>query len=342
MKQVLQKLVQKENLSSREMTALMERLMQGAYSDVQIAGFLVALHIKGVTPEELAAAVAVMRTHVKHLNMGTEEFVDVVSTGGSVVNAFNISTTAMFIAAGASVPMAKHGNRSINPTCGSNDVLEELGVDIHLEPSVMGEILREISVCYLFGPILHPAMKFAMPSRRSLGLHTIFNMLEPMTNPAGAKKQLIGVYSKQAQEVMAKAFALLGDSSVMLVHGSDGMDEITTTGSTHVIEVHGTELRRYEIHPDQFGIPVASLADLEVSSSEQRARFVLEILKGQKGPRSDVALMNAAACIYISGRSTTLQEGLELARESVSSGRAYQKLKDLISATNETFASTLI
>ncbi|MDF2549395.1 MAG: anthranilate phosphoribosyltransferase, partial [Chlamydiales bacterium] len=293
MQKFLKKLVNHKNLSWEEMTLLMSRLIQGDYHDMEITAFLVAMKMKKINVQELAAAVLVMRESCRHINLGTESFVDVVSTGGTELKTFNISTTAMFIAAGAGVPMAKHGNRSIHPSCGSNDVLEYLGVNIYLEPEEVASILKEISVCYLFGPLLHKAMAFAMPSRRSLGFQTIFNLLEPMTNPAGARRQLIGAYSIEAMELMAETFAFLGGASAMIVHGADGLDEISTTAQTYVIEVHDSKVKRYKISPEQFHIPRSVPSDLTASSVEERGEIILNILQGKTGPKTDIALINA-------------------------------------------------
>lgn len=333
MKDYLNQIMNRQELSKEEMTIIMENLMLGKYSDIQIAGLLVGLAIKSISPEELATASSVMRKNCKRVNLGAEDFVDIVSTGGSIVDTFNISTAAMFITAGAGVPVAKHGNRSVNAASGSNDVLETLGLNIHLQPEEIAEVMQKIDVCYLFGPILHPVMKFALPSRRGLGIRTIFNLLEPMVNPAGAKRQLIGVYSRNALELMAKAFTLLDDAHIMLVYGHDGMDEITTQCETSVIEVHGSTMRRYTISPEQFGIKRAYLEDLKAGDLADRAEIVRGILSGKRGPKREIALLNAAAAIYISGRAKDLPEGLRMAMQSIDCGRAKQKLESIVELT---------
>jgi anthranilate phosphoribosyltransferase len=333
MNDYLNQVMNRQELSKNEMTIVMENLILGKYSDIQIAGFLVALAIKSTSAQELATASLVMRKNCKKVDLGSEDFVDIVSTGGSGVNTFNVSTAAMFITAGAGVPVAKHGNRSVNAASGSNDVLEMLGLNIHLQPEEIAEIMQKIGICYLFGPLLHPVMKFALPTRRGLGIRTIFNLLEPMVNPAGAKRQLIGVYSREALELMAKAFSLLDDAHVMLVYGHDGMDEITTQCETSVIEVKGSVLKRYTISPEQFGIKRASLEDLRAGDLNDRAEIVRGILAGTRGPKRDLALLNAAAAIYISGRAKDMPEGLRMAMQSIDSGRAKQKMDSLIELT---------
>lgn len=332
MKDYLRQIVEQEDLSREDMAIVMENLMLGQYSDIQVAGFLVGLAIKAATPEELASATEVMRKSCKKVDLGTSDFVDVGSTGGAVTDTFNISTAAMFVAAGAGVPVAKHGNRSIRAECGSNDVLEALGVNVHMQPDEVAAVMKELGVCYMFGSILHPIMKFATPTRRGLGIRTLFNLLEPLANPAGAKRQLIGVFSKESMELMAKALAILGDSHVMLVHGEDGMDEITTVGKTDVIEVRGKEIKHYTIQPDDFGIPRASGEQLRGGSLDERARILTQVLKGEPGPQLDIVLLNGAATIYIAGHAKSIAEGLEMARESVSSGKAWEKLEALRTA----------
>ena len=335
MKEYLKNIMSGHDLNEEDMAIVMENLMLGKYSDIQIAGFLVALAIKSTSPGELATAASVMRKNCKRVDVGTEDFVDVVSTGGSPSSAFNVSTAAMFVAAGAGVPVAKHGNRSVKAGCGSNDVLEMLGVNVHLQPEEVAEIMEKIGICYLFGPVLHPVMKFAMPTRRGLGIQTLFNLLQPMANPAGAKRQLVGTFSKDCLGLMAKAFIQLGDSDVMLVHGKDGMDEITTTDETEVVEVRQGELRCYSITPEQFGIKRATKEQLQVVGLQDRVQALRDILDGCPGPRRDIALLNGAATIYISGRASDLEEGLERARESIDSGKARQKLNALIDLSQQ-------
>jgi anthranilate phosphoribosyltransferase len=333
MKPYLSKLVQGQNLSAEEMVYVMRHLMQGSYSDIQIAGFLVALAIKGETAEELASAVKVMRLLCPAIEVASNDFVDIVSTGGSIIRSFNISTTAMFIASGAGANVAKHGTRGFCSPYGSSEVLEFLGINIHLTGQQISQMLHDKGICFMYGPLLHPAMKFAMPSRRGLGIRTIFNLLEPMANPAGAKKQVIGTFSRPSQKLMAEAFQRLGDSYVMLVHGADGMDEITTTAETHVIEVRNGQQRSYTLCPEEFGIQRARLADLEGGDLPSHAKILREVLKGAKGPCRDIALLNGAAAIYMAGCASDLHQAHKMAVESVDSGRALGKLQDLIEQT---------
>ena len=330
MKEHLTKITQGQDLSADEMATVMRGLMEGSFSDVQIAGFLVALAIKGVSSEELASAVTVMKLLSPPLTVATDDFVDIVSTGGSIFHSFNISTTAMFIASGAGVRVAKHGNRSFSSPCGSSEVLEHLGMNLQLSPLHISRLLDELGVCFMYGPFHHPAMKFAMPSRRGLGIRTIFNLLEPMVNPAGAKRQVIGTFSVDCQELMAESFSRLGQGEIMLVHGEDGMDEITTTGLTHVIEVRGSKMRSYTLSPEEFGIQRAQLSDVQGGDVTANARILHGVLKGEKGPCRDIALLNGAAAIYMAGKAGDMHQAFRMAQESVDSGNAYAKLTGLI------------
>lgn len=335
MKTFLKKVMNRENLSVEEITSLMDNLVLGHYSDIQIAGFLVALEMKGVTVQELTAAARVMRKSVKPIFESNDEFIDIMSTGGSAAKPFNVSTTAMFIAAGAGASVAKHTQRSVHSHCGSSDVLEALGVNVNVPIEKVPLLIEKIGLGFCFSPSIHPSMKFLAPSRRSLGVRTIFDLLAPMSNPAKAKRQVIGVYSKEALHLMAESFVKLGDAHVMLVHGSDGMDEITTTADTQVIEVHGKEMISYTILPEDFKLKRAQLSELIGKDPVSNAQIICDILDGKKGPKTDIALVNSAAVIYLSGKSKNLQDGFAMAKESVQSGKAKKKLEELKSWTQK-------
>ncbi len=308
----------------------MEGIFQGKYSDIQIAGFLVALEMKGVTIEELTAAVRVVRANVRPIFQAPGNFIDIMSTGGSAKKPFNVSTTAMFIAAGAGVQVAKHTQRSIHTPCGSSDVLEALGVNVSVPMEKVPQSLQTIGLGVCFSPLVHPSMKFLAPSRRSLGIRTLLDLLAPMSNPTKAKWQVIGVHSKEAMELMASSYLSLGRAHVMLIHGKDGMDEITTVSTTYVIEVHDKKIKSYQIAPEDFAIKRSSAFKERVIDPNSNAKIIQNILQGQKGKAADIALLNSAAVIYMSGRSKTLLQGLQLAKESLYSGKAHKKLQELI------------
>jgi anthranilate phosphoribosyltransferase len=333
MKDAIAHVVDGHELAPQEATAVMDMIMDGKATPAQIGGFLTALRMKGETPEEIAAFARVMRDHaVSILPQVTGMLVDTCGTGGDGAQTFNISTAAAFVAAGAGVPVVKHGNRGVSSRCGSADVLSASGVTITLDPAVQARIVQEIGIAFLFAPNHHPAMKHVMAARQDLGCRTVFNLLGPLANPAGAEAQVLGVYSKDLTGTVAEVLRLLGVSRAMVVHGS-GLDEITTTGETIVTELSGTRIQEYTISPEMFGLARAAPADLLGGDPEENACILRHVLAGKKGAARDIVLMNAGAAIYVGGRARTLAEGIRLAAGSIDSGKAKEKLDALISAT---------
>ena len=336
----LHRIVQhKAGLSREEAHAAMEELLEGKASDAQIAAFLTALAMKGETVEELVGFALAIRAHAAPLgSAGAEEYlagterdalVDTCGTGGDASGTFNISTATAFTVAGAGVRVAKHGNRSVTSRCGSADVMEQLGVNISLPPSRMRDAIREVGIAFLFAPAVHAAMKYGAPARRQLRLRTVFNMLGPLTNPAGATAQIVGVYEKAVVRKVANALKEMGLRRGFVVHGDDGLDEITTTARTLVAEVSDARVETYWLAPEDFGVPRARMEDLAGGDAEENARLVTRVLEGKPGPHRDVVLVNAAAALVAAGRAENFARGMELAHQSLDSGAALGKLQAL-------------
>jgi anthranilate phosphoribosyltransferase len=307
--------------------------MSGQATPAQIAGIIVALRMKGETIDEIAGSAASMRRHAVLVDTGGRPVVDTCGTGGDGINTFNISTTAAFITAGAGVPVAKHGNRAISSKCGSADVLAALGVNLEVTNEVVEDCIREAGIGFLFAPKMHPAMKHAMGPRRELGVRTIFNMLGPLTNPAGAKGQLIGVFSAELTETFAHVLRLLGSRRAFAVHGNDGMDEMTTTTTTRVSELKDGKVLTYEFNPLEFIGEYAEMADLSGGEPAVNAGTTRLVLQGQKGPCRDIACLNAAAAIVAGGKAADIRQGWDLAQKSIDNGGALKALELLIAKT---------
>lgn len=323
------KLIEGQNLAPDRMIGAMNQIMSGGATDAQIGAFLVALRVKGETVEEIAGAARVMREKATRVDTRHATVVDTCGTGGDGAGTFNISTAAAFVVAGAGLRVAKHGNRAASSLCGSADVLKELGVNIDASPVTMGRCLDEAGIGFLFAPALHGAMKYAIGPRRELGVRTIFNALGPLTNPAGATRHLIGVYSRSLTGTLAEVLRTLESERAFVVHGLDGLDEITTTGPTQVSELNDGTVSTYEIKPEDLGISRASPGDLAGGSAETNAAILRRVLHGEPGPRLDVVLLNAAAAILAGGAADDLPSAVELAREAVDSGQAMDKLEEL-------------
>ena len=325
-----------ENLAASEAQTAMEAILEGAATDAQIAGFLVALSMKGETAEELVGLARAMRNHCRRVEAGPlpAPLVDTCGTGGDNNGTFNISTGVAFVVAGAGVYVAKHGNRSISSACGSADVMECLGVNIALTPEQMALALREIGIAFLFAQALHPAMRNAQRARRELRMRTAFNLLGPLTNPAGAKLQVVGAPSRRAAELMSGALAALGADRGYVVHGSDGMDEITTTGPTFVYEIQGGAIAERTVVPEDFGLPTATLDQLLGGTKEDNAEILRALLAGERGAKRDIVVVNAAAVLVVAGVAGSLMEGRRLAEISIDSGAARAKLEALIEFSN--------
>ncbi|MCP4353419.1 MAG: anthranilate phosphoribosyltransferase [Desulfobacterales bacterium] len=331
----LYKIVQKNDLSETEMSQMIMEIFSGDITDTQVAAFMAALATKGETFEELAGAAKAMRRKAKRIQASATTVVDTCGTGGDGANTFNISTTTAFVVAGCGLTVAKHGNRSISSKCGSADLLESLGIKLDTEPEIVEEAVQEIGIGFLFAPLYHGAMKYAAKARKEVGLRSVFNMLGPLTNPAGANCQLIGVYAPELTEMFANALKNLGTKRAFVVHGHDGLDEISICASTRVSELKDGLVRTYDISPEQFFGKKAEPEDLIGGTPEQNAEITKKILSGEKGPRRDVILLNASAALVAAGKAENFQEGIGLAESSVDEGKAFEKLESLVRFTQE-------
>lgn len=332
-KEAIQRVSNHEDLNSDEAAGIMNTIMEGGATPAQMGAFLTALHMKGESIEEIAAFAQVMRRHAVGIRpMAKSMLVDTCGTGGDGTHTFNISTTAAFVAAGAGIPVVKHGNRSVSSTCGSADVLSALGVNISADPLAQARIVETIGIAFLFAPMHHPAMRHVMAARQEIGCRTVFNILGPLANPAGAQAQVLGVYNRDLTVTMAEVLRLLGISRAMVVHGS-GLDEITTTGETIVSELSGDTIRTYSLDCRTYGIAPAQLPDLGGGDAPTNARIIREILGGERGAGRDIVLMNAGAAIYIGGGAQDLHTGIARAAVSIDSGNALARLDALVDAT---------
>ena len=332
---LLLRLMRGEHLTRREAAALLDALLDGAATDAQIAAALVALAVKGETVEELAGMAAAMRARAVRLCARHERFIDTAGTGSSAAKTFNVSTAAAFVAAGAGLPVAKHGSRAATSRSGSADVLTALGVHTTAAPEVSEKCLNEIGICFMFAPLYHGATARVAGVRRELGVHTTFNLLGPLTNPAGAPRQLIGVWHPALVEPLARTLVALGTERAWVVHGRDGLDEVTISDSTLVAEADRDGVRTYEITPADFGLERAPLDNLRGGDAEQNARIIREVLTGtRRDAARALVLVNAAAALYIGGAADTLAAAARLAAQSIDDGAALDKLEQLIAATN--------
>ncbi len=333
MKAFLQKVTAGENLTQTEMVAAFDQIMSGEATPAQIAGLIVALRMKGESIEEIAGGAESMRRHAVFVDCTGLQVVDTCGTGGDSCNTFNISTTAAFVVAGAGVPVAKHGNRAITSACGSADVLMALGVNLEVTTDVVEDCIRDVGIGFMYAPKMHPAMKYAMGTRRELGVRTIFNMLGPLTNPAGAKGQIIGVFSPELTEPFAQVLKLLGSRRAFVVHGQDGMDEITSTTTSRISELVDGTVKTYEFDPLSLIEDYADAADLVGGDPETNAAITRSILEGEAGAKRDIVCLNAGAAIAAGGGAASLHEGWQVACESIDSGKAKAALDGLIAAT---------
>ncbi|MFA4860278.1 anthranilate phosphoribosyltransferase [Methanoregula sp.] len=333
LKNAIGRLVDRQDLTGPEAAEIMSTIMEGGASQAQIGAFLTALRLKGETSEEIAAFAGVMRRYAVSVKPVTGKIlVDTCGTGGDGARTFNISTTSAFVAAGAGVPVVKHGNRSVSSRCGSADVLAALGVNLDVDPRLQAQIVEQAGIAFLFAPQHHPAMHHVMAARQEIGCRTVFNLLGPLTNPGGAEAQVLGVYDESLTRTMAEVLRLIGLTRAMVVHGS-GLDEITTTGDTTVSELYRGTIRTYSLNPAMFGIASASLADLAGGNADTNARITRDILSGEQGAGRDIVLMNAGAAIYVGGMAGNLHEGIVQAARSIDSGSAQARLDALINAT---------
>ena len=326
--------VEGNNLSEEQMTGAMRDIMEGNATDAQIGAFLTALRMKGETVEEITGAAKVMREKVAGIK-APEYTVDTCGTGGDMSHTFNISTTTALIVAACGVPVAKHGNRSVSSSCGSADVLEALGIKIDLEPQKVEKCLAETGFGFMFAPLFHPAMKYAIGPRKEMGIRTVFNILGPLTNPAGAERQVLGVFSDKLTEPMAKVLGNLGVKHAFVVHGEDGLDEITNTDKTRITELKNSTIKTYFIAPEDFNLPKGRRDDLAGGNADNNALITIDILKGKTGPRRDIVLMNAAAALMAGDRADNFNQGITAAAEAIDSGAALKKLEEIKEVSNK-------
>jgi anthranilate phosphoribosyltransferase len=331
----LNKIIHRKDLTEEEMAQMIMDIFSGAISDAQIGAFMGALATKGETFEELAGAAGAMRKKAHRIQTSASTVIDTCGTGGDGAKTFNISTTTSFVVAGCGVTVAKHGNRSISSQCGSADLLEELGVKIDVAPEITEEAISEIGIGFLFAPVYHGAMKYAANARKEIGLRSIFNMLGPLTNPAAANCQLLGVFAPELTEMFASALRLLGATSALVVHGHDGLDEISVCAPTRVSELKNNSIRTYDINPEDFFGRFASPGELRGGNPSKNAEITKNILSGEKGPKRDVILLNTSAALMAAGKATDIREGIKLAENAIDSGSAAKKLTDLARFTQE-------
>jgi len=344
--EAIKKAIDLVDLTEYEAESVLEMIMSGQCTEAQIASLLTALRMKGETVAELTGFAKVMRRKAAAVRQHTavsaeiadterEALIDTCGTGGDVSGSFNVSTATAFVVAGAGVCVAKHGNRSVSSQCGSADVVEALGVKIELRPETIGRCIDEVGIGFLHAPLLHAAMKYVAPVRRQMGIRTIFNMLGPLTNPAGANIQVVGVYAAELTELLARVLLELGSTRALVVHGSDGLDEITITAESKITELRDGELSTYTVAPEDFGLKRAALGEIQGGDARQNSEIILEVLRGSRGPRRDIVLLNAAAAFVASSKAGGFKDGVEVAAESIDSGNALSKLEQLIQFTNQ-------
>ncbi|MEI7575036.1 MAG: anthranilate phosphoribosyltransferase [Methylotenera sp.] len=324
---MLNQVIAGQNLSFAVMQSLMRQVMAGELTQAQIAGLLVALRIKGETVDEIAAAASVMRELSTKVTLSNHtHLIDTCGTGGDGIQTFNVSTVSAFVAAAAGAKVAKHGGRSVSSTCGSADVLEILGVNVNLTPAEVAQCVDSIGIGFMFAPNHHSAMKHAAPVRRELGVRTLFNLLGPLTNPANAKRQVMGVFAKELTEKLAHVLQKLGSEHVLVVCGADGMDEISFTGDTYIAELKDGKVSEYILNPSQFGMPLHPLSSIQIQNADESKAMILDVLNGKQGAARDIVLLNAGAAIYVSGVVDSLQAGINKAAEVIDGGLARAKL----------------
>ncbi|MFQ5520307.1 MAG: anthranilate phosphoribosyltransferase [Candidatus Methylomirabilia bacterium] len=344
--EAIRMLVDNKDLTRIEAAGAMEAIMSEAATNAQIAAFLTALRMKGETVEELIGFAQVMRDKVVRVRTrgeevaaltgtGREMLIDTAGTGGDAAGTFNVSTATALVLAGAGLKVAKHGNRSVSSLCGSADVVETLGINLELSPTKVARCIDEVGIGFLYAPLLHTAMKYVMAARREMGIRTVFNMLGPLTNPANANAQIIGVYSAALTEPLARVLAELGTIRAFVVHGADGLDEISNTGESQVAEVRDGVVRSSTVRPEDFGLPRATMRQLQGGDREENAQIIRQLLQGQPGSKRDIVLMNAAAALVAGGKARDFKEGVARAAHSVDSGTARAKLEALVTLSQK-------
>lgn len=330
---LLEKLLDRKSLTREEMQELMNRIMSGEMTDAQIAGFLAALRSKGETKEEIVGCAHVLRQKSLHVSVDDPDAIDTCGTGGDGKHTFNVSTLAALVACAAGVTVVKHGNRSVSSKCGSADVLHHLGVAIHLNEGQAARCIEESGIAFLFAPNFHPAMKHVMTARKELGVRTIFNILGPLANPGRVSKQVMGVFDPELTDVLAEVLLELGLTHAMVVHGMDGLDEISITGATKISELKNKTIRTYYVEPEDFGMIKGSMEDIQGGTPIENGAIMLSLLQGKKSPLRNMVLLNSAAAIYVSGKAPSMMEGLSMARRVMDDGTAFAKLEAFRSAS---------
>lgn len=332
----LNKIISGKDLTSAQMGEMISDIFSGRITDTQVAAFMTALATKGETIEELTGAARIMRKNaVKIQVMGHDSVIDTCGTGGDAANTFNISTTTAFVTAGCNVIVAKHGNRSVSSECGSADLVEALGINLNVDPEIVEEAIAEIGIGFVFAPRYHGAMRFAAPARKELGIKSIFNMLGPLSNPAGANCQLLGVYAPELTEMFALALKQLGTKRAFVVHGHDGLDEISVCAPTRVSELYQGQIKTYDIHPEDFFETLSDPEDIKGGDLNTNLQITKEVLNGTKGPQRDIVLINTSAALVAAGKAASLKEGILIAKDSIDSKNAVTKLNELIAFTQD-------
>ena len=333
-RRLIEKLGRREDLSTDEAAEAMAIIMRGEAAPAQIAGLLIGLSMKGERPAELVGFARTMRSQAIPLSARVDEVFDTCGTGGDGTGSFNISTAAAIVVAACGVRVAKHGNRSVSSRCGSADVLEALGVNVGATPALVERCLADVGIAFFFAPTFHPAMRHAAQARRDLGVRTAFNLLGPLTNPAGASRQIVGVPRPELTELLARALLLLGSKRAWVVHGSDGLDELSTTGYTKVSECRDRSVQTFYVHPSDYALPKSSVDALRGGDATENARLVREVVDGAPGPARHVVLLNAGAALFVAGRAPTVSEGIQLAASAIDQGKARDVLARLVKVSN--------
>jgi anthranilate phosphoribosyltransferase len=335
---LLEKVVRHEDLTEAEAAGAMREVMEGRAPTASLAALLAALAMKGERPAEIVGFAKTMRDHAVKLTASPGEVFDTAGTGGDRSGTFNISSAAALVIAAAGVKIAKHGNRSVSSRCGSADVFEHLGVNIAASPAVVERTLQDANIAFFFARTFHPAMKHAAQTRQDLGIRTAFNLLGPLTNPAGARRQIVGVPRSELTELLARALQMLGSERAWVVHGADGIDEISTTGYTKVSECRDGTVHTFYVHPSDFGVPKASLADLQGGDAARNAGIVRDVLSGTPGAARDVVLLNAGAALFVAGRASSVRDGIRLAATAIDHGAAQSALERMVRSSQEAAA----
>lgn len=324
-----------DSLSRDDMQHVMQQIMTGACSDAQIGGLLVALRMKGETVEEITAAAEVMSSLASRVTVAADPLIDIVGTGGDGISTFNVSTAASFVAAGAGACVAKHGNRSVSSKSGSADLLEQAGANLNLEASQVAQVIEQAGVGFMFAPMHHSAMRYAIGPRKEMAVRTIFNVLGPLTNPAGVKRQVVGVFAANLTETLAQVFQQLGSEHTLVVHSDDGMDEISICAPTRISELKDGNVQTYHVAPDDFGLTPAKVEDIVVSDPDASLVMIKRVLNGDTGAPRDIVVLNAGAGVYVAGLADSLADGVAQAQSSIDSGKALAAMNNYVSATRQ-------